>query len=223
MKYFKQLLKEKSVLFLLIPFLLGMSFLLITYGKGPTHLLVNTWNSPMADVFFKYFTNLGDGVVFAIVIIILAFIRFRWALYELVAALLTLIFVYITKKHIFKGMPRPSKYFDGISDLHLVEGVKMHSSNSFPSGHTITAFAIFFILVLIAKNKSLKFIFVLTAILAGWSRVYLSQHFVGDVLTGAIIGIMLAIFSCWIVDNSSIFKTSWIDKNVLQLKKKNEE
>lgn len=222
MKYLKQLLREKSILFLLLPFLLGMSFLLIKYGKGPTHLLVNKWNFPAADVFFKYFTNVGDGAVFAIVIIILAFIRFRWAFYELIAALLTLIFVYITKKHIFKGMPRPTKYFDDISSLHLVEGVKTHSSNSFPSGHTITAFAIFIILVLITKNKSLKFIFVLTAILAGWSRVYLSQHFVGDVLTGAIIGVILAIFSCWIVDNSSIFKTPWIDKNLLQLKKKDE-
>ena len=223
MKYFKQLLNEKSILFLLIPFLLGMSFLLIKYGKGPTHMLVNKWNSPIADVFFKYFTNMGDGVVFAIVIIILAFVKFRWAFYELVAALLTLIFVYITKKHIFKGMPRPTKYFEDISDLHLVEGVKTHASNSFPSGHTITAFAIFIILVLVVKNKYLKFLFVLTAILAGWSRVYLSQHFVGDVLSGAIIGVFIAIFSCWIVDNSNIFKTSWIDKNLLQLKKKHEE
>ncbi len=217
MRYLKQLFKEKSVLFLLFPFLLGISFLMISYGKRASHLLVNQWNSPSADIFFKYFTHLGDGALFALVIVILIFVRFRWALYELFAAILTLIFVFIAKQIIFKGMPRPTKYFENSEVLHLVEGVKTHALNSFPSGHTITAFAIFMILMLIVKNNYFKVLFVVIAILAGWSRVYLSQHFLGDVLSGAIIGTLIAVFSCSFVDNLSIFKTSWIDKNLLQL------
>ena len=224
MKYLKQLLNEKSVQFLLLPFLLAIGFLLIRFGKGPSHLLVNQWNSPAADIFFKYFTHLGDGAIFAVVIVVLAFVKFRWALYELFAALMTLLFVFITKQIMFKGMPRPTKYFENTEVLHLVEGVKMHAMNSFPSGHTITAFAIFMILVLIVKNNYLKTLFVVMAILAGWSRVYLSQHFLGDVLSGALIGTLIAAFSCSIVDNLSIFKTPWIDKNLLQLfSKKHDE
>lgn len=197
---------------------------MVKHGKGPSHLLVNQWHSPEADIFFKYMTHLGDGAVFAVVIVVLAFAKFRWALYELTAALMTLIFVFITKQIIFKGMPRPTKYFEDQEVLHLVEGVKMHAWNSFPSGHTITAFAIFMILVLIVKNNYLKFLFVLIAILAGYSRVYLSQHFLGDVLSGAIIGCLIAVFSCSLVDYLKIFKEArWIDMNLLQLFDKKHE
>lgn len=202
----------------MVPFLSGILFLMLRYGKGPSHMLVNQWHSPMADTFFKYITHLGDGAVFAVVIVILAFVKFRWALYELLAALMTLIFVFITKQLIFNGMPRPTKYFENEEVLHLVEGVKMHAWNSFPSGHTITAFAIFMILVLITKKNYLKFLFVMIALLAGYSRVYLSQHFLGDIFSGAIIGSLIAAFSCSIVDNISVFKKApWIDKNLLQL------
>jgi len=217
-KYLNQLIREKSVLFLMVPFLSGILFLMLRYGKGPSHMLVNQWHSPMADTFFKYITHLGDGAVFAVVIVILAFVKFRWALYELLAALMTLIFVFITKQLIFNGMPRPTKYFENEEVLHLVEGVKMHAWNSFPSGHTITAFAIFMILVLITKKNYLKFLFVMIALLAGYSRVYLSQHFLGDIFSGAIIGSLIAAFSCSIVDNISVFKKApWIDKNLFQL------
>ena len=137
---------------------------------------------------------------------------------ELIAALMTLIFVFITKQLLFKGMPRPTKYFENEEVLHLVEGVKMHEWNSFPSGHTITAFAIFMILVLVVKNNYLKFLFVMIAILAGYSRVYLSQHFLGDIFTGAIIGSLIAVCSCSFVDYIGIFKkATWIDKNLSQL------
>ena len=192
--------------------------MMIRYGKGPSHILVNQWNSPVADIFFKYITHLGDGVIFAVLIVVLAFIRFRWALYELLASILTLIFVFVSKQVLFKGMPRPIKYFEDQEILHLVEGVKMHSWNSFPSGHTITAFAVFMVLMLVVKNNYLKFIFVLLAILAGFSRVYLSQHFLADILSGSIIGSLIAIGSCTFVDYIAQLKTpNWIDKNVLQL------
>lgn len=224
MKYLSQIIREKSVLFLLIPFLSLILLLIMVYGKGPAHLWVNQWHSPMADIFFKYITHLGDGAVFPVLIIVLAFIRFRWAIYELLAALLTLLFVFITKQLIFNGMPRPTKYFENLETLHLVEGVKMHAWNSFPSGHTITAFAICMILVLIVKSNYLKFLFMMIAMLAGFSRVYLSQHFLGDVFTGAIIGTMIAVFSCSLTDRlAAFYKISWMDKNLMQiLGKKNE-
>ena len=223
MKYLNQFLKEKSILFLLVPFLLGTLFLMIKYGKGPSHLIVNEWHSPMTDVFFKYVTHLGDGAIFALVILILLFVKIRWAFYELFAALMTLIFVFVTKQIIFKGAPRPTNFFENSETLHLVEGVKMHTMNSFPSGHTITAFAIFIILAMVVKKQYLKVLFTLTAILAGFSRVYLSQHFLEDIFLGALIGVAIALLSCALVDKLSIFKTSWIDHNLLQLFDKKHE
>lgn len=223
MKYLNQLLSEKVILFLMIPFLTGILFLMIGFGKGPSHLMINSWNSLLADTFFKYITNLGDGMLFAITILILLFIKIRWALYEFSAAILTLLVVYLGKRVFFKGLPRPARFFENSEALHFVEGIHLHEVNSFPSGHTITAFAIFMILVIIVKNQYLKILFTCLAILAGYSRAYLSQHFLEDVFSGALIGTAIAILSCSLVDKLSIFKTSWLDLNLLELFSKKHE
>lgn len=217
LKYLNQLIKERSVVFLLLPFLMVVAFFILYYGKSESHLMINGWNSAYGDSFFKYITHAGDGLLFALIIIPFLFIRIRWALYMLIASVFTLISVFVLKKILFKGMPRPFKYFEDPDVLHIVDGVKMHSMNSFPSGHTITAFAIFFVLLFIVKNQYLKMAFVLMAILAGYSRVYLSQHFLIDIFFGAILGILIAVLSCWTVDNLKVFKNSWVDRNLLQI------
>ena len=144
---------------------------------------------------FKYITHLGDGILFPILIILLSFFKLRWSMYFLIASLLTLLAMYLTKQLIFHGVPRPVAFFENEESLHLVDGVKIHYTNSFPSGHTTTAFTIFSLLILIVKNNFLKFLFSILAILAGFSRVYLSQHFLIDVLSGAVLGIAIALIS----------------------------
>ena len=192
--------KEKSVLFLFIPFLvIGFAFYLII-GKSQGHIIINGYHNNFGDFLFKYVTHLGDGIIFPILIIITLFMKFRWSLYFLAAALFTLLATYLTKQILFHGIPRPIAFFEDSYNLYLVEGVKIHRSNSFPSGHTTTAFAVFSLLILIVKNNYLKFSFALLAIFAGFSRIYLSQHFLIDVLAGAILGIMIALISQKIID-----------------------
>jgi membrane-associated phospholipid phosphatase len=192
--------KEKSVLYLFIPFLiLGFAFLLI-YGKSQSHHIINGVHNNFGDFFFKYITHLGDGIIFPILIIVTLFLKFKWSLYFFTASLLTLLFMYLTKQLLFHGMPRPIAFFENLENLYLINGVKVHKSNSFPSGHTTTAFAIFTLLILITKNNYLKFTFALLAIIAGFSRIYLSQHFLIDVLAGAILGVTIALISCLIID-----------------------
>ena len=48
------------------------------------------------------------------------------------------------KKIVFNGSPRPLKYFEHSTfQYHIIKGLDIHSYNSFPSGHTTTAFAMF--------------------------------------------------------------------------------
>jgi membrane-associated phospholipid phosphatase len=201
----------------LIPLLLAFFSFFLFYGKDESHQMINQWHFPIGDFVFKYATYLCDGVLFGILIFAFLFIRLKWALFFLASSLLTLFTVFVTKKIIFNGIPRPYKYFEGTYDLHLVDGVEMHSMNSFPSGHTITAFAIFMILIFIVKNRYLHTLFVKLAIIAGVSRVYLSQHFIIDVFFGAIIGICIAVLSCVLVDNLGICQGSWTEKSLIQI------
>ena len=118
----------------------------------------------------------------------------RLAIIFLALGLAQLIFSQGLKRFVFQDVPRPTRYFDGIAELNLIEGVKHHGSFSFPSGHTITAFAVAtFFAIVFRKNKSLSVAILLGAMLVGISRIYLLQHFLRDVLAGSLIGVVIAI------------------------------
>src|ERR1017187_8035706 len=68
---------------------------------------------------------------------------------------------------------------------------------SFPSGHTITAFAVAVSLSRFYPELGLGLLF--CAISVAVSRVLLGMHFLSDVLAGAAIGAVLAYTATWIV------------------------
>jgi len=187
--------KEKTITLIWFPFFIIGSVFLLIEGKSESHLIINNYHNEAFDFLFKYVTHLGDGILFPILIILLSFFKLRWSMYFLMASILTLLAMYLTKQLIFHGMARPVALFENEEFLYLVDGVKIHYTNCFPSGHTTTAFALFSLLILIVKNNYLKSLFSLLAILAGFSRVYLSQHFLIDVLSGAVLGIVIALIS----------------------------
>jgi membrane-associated phospholipid phosphatase len=199
--------------YLIVSFLFISSLLLSVgfYGKKPLHLYFNHLNSPFQDIFFKYFTNFGDGwFAIGILIVLLFFINIRKIVIGLAAFLISGLVSQILKKVFFSDHLRPSKCFSP-DQLHYVEGVALHSYNSFPSGHSTTAFAIFLFLAFVFKNKFYQVIFVIIACLTAYSRVYLSQHFFEDVAVGGIIGIGSFFLSYFIFNN---LKINWFDKNI---------
>lgn len=197
-------------------FLIVLLTLIIVNEKAELHLWFNSNHTPWQDVFFRYYTQVGEWVPF-VVCAGLLFYRFRAALLmlsaQIAAGLVTQIF-----KRIFNE-PRPKRYFSEFFpdvDLPQVIGVHMHSSHSFPSGHTASAFAFFFTLVLLTSNRALQFLYCMLAILVGYSRIYLSQHFANDVLVGAIIGVVMTIVSMYFIDKKS---PAWYNYRIGQPKK----
>ncbi|MGM0621839.1 MAG: phosphatase PAP2 family protein [Bacteroidota bacterium] len=211
----KETLKENR--YFLLPYLLTLlvfSGLLLTHNKAELHLISNNNHSLFFDQFFRYATWLGDGVMIAIVGVVLLFVRFRYAIGFLIGSLVTAGIVNLFKKVLLDDMYRPSKYFELFEEtkLHLIEGVNLHSLQSFPSGHTATAFSVFFFLALILKSKPLKFSMFLLAIIVAYSRVYISQHFLIDITVGSIIAV-LVMFLTYLWMNS--WNKEWLDNSVL--------
>jgi len=69
---------------------------------------------------------------------------------------------------------------------------------SFPSGHTITAFAAAVSLSSFYPSMSLELFFCATSIAI--SRILLGMHFLSDVLAGTLIGSVLAVVAVAIVN-----------------------
>lgn len=195
--------KNKGILLFTILFglfLIPGGIILIAEGKGAIAILINqALSSKIMDNFFIYFTMLGLGSVFFAVVIILGFHKIYNTFLGIIILFLNGLLTFVFKQLLFKGMPRPTKYLDTES-LNLIENFDYHSMNSFPSGHTFTAFAMFSFLAFIFNKKWLSVLFFILAAAIGFSRIYLLQHFFMDVYTGAILGVITTIGVIWIAE-----------------------
>lgn len=181
----------KNNIFFLVPYgvvLLALLPVLMLCAKPNIHLWINQFNNTFFDLFFKYITVLGDGIVIIIPVVAFLFFSLRHAVYCLVTYLSTGLVTQLLKRLFFEDIIRPSRYFTDIASLHLVDGVKMFGGKSFPSGHATSAFALFLCLAAISDNRYLKLACFFLACLVAFSRVYLSQHFLIDVYAGSLIG-----------------------------------
>ena len=163
-------------------------FFVVSYSKADLHLIINQWHTGFFDIFFKYVTFLGNGWMVLVLFLVFLLIKTRYAVIFLAGNFLITLLVQGTKHLIFPYALRPVAYFKGVHVLHLIPGVAMYSNNSFPSGHAATAFGIFVMLIYITKNRTLKFLWLIIALLTAYSRIYLSQHFMEDILAGSLIG-----------------------------------
>lgn len=187
--------KKTNIYLLLSASLIIIGLILLKLNeKIDFHLFINSSHTDLQDVFFKWFTYAGDGTLLAVisaVLVILFWKKYSYSVLTFAALNLILVagIVQTLKRVIYFDAFRPAKFI-GYDLLYLVPGVDVHTDNSFPSGHTTAAFAFFaFLALLLHEKKWAQAVCILMAALAGYSRMYLSQHFLEDVVAGASIGV----------------------------------
>ncbi|UKN02179.1 phosphatase PAP2 family protein [Paracrocinitomix mangrovi] len=183
-------------------FVLTLGILLTIADKKLLHLSTNAMVGGNWDSFFKYLTHVGDGLIAAIVIVTIPLINPKTYLPNFALGMSTFVIsgllAQFFKRVIFSTANRPIKIF-GAENLNLVDGVSMHGSYSFPSGHSTAAFALFtFLAFYFRKNSKMQVILGFLAVLVAFSRVYLSQHFYEDILAGSILGIAVFFLCHWL-------------------------
>ncbi|MCS6821394.1 MAG: phosphatase PAP2 family protein [Microscillaceae bacterium] len=178
--------------------------------KGEIEIWLNQRHTPFLDIAFSILTFMGDGFFVLLVCILYLFIRFYEALVLLLVYIFSGIPVQILKNTLFLGEPRPKVFFENIAQkLHFVKGLEIHSYNSFPSGHSATAFAImlFFAMFLPEKHRNWGGVCCfLIAFLIATSRIYLLQHFFIDTFVGALIGTVTAFLVIGFIENRTELK-----------------
>ena len=193
-------------------FVIATVVFLASTSKVDGFLLLNSFHSQPLDLFFMIYTNIGDGLYSIGLFLLLLWFRKPLPGWEIVFAFLLAGLMVQVLKNIFP-MPRPQTLLGNTSYAYFIHGFTHVGNASFPSGHTATAFGTVTILSIFTKNKKISLLYLLAAILVGYSRIYLGQHFLQDVLAGALIGVPVALVVYFVVDNHP----SWIEK--LEFKK----
>lgn len=192
-RLFTLLRQQRWFLIFSLLFIVAGLTLLQVQGRDSLFLAINGWNAPWADPFFKYTTWLGDGLFYGLVVFALCFYRFGTALMAGLSLGFTALGAQMLKRLVFDDVLRPKGYFEDQTLVHFVEGVSVHARFSFPSGHTTAAFSVFLVLSILLNKPKVGVLFAALALLAGWSRVYLGQHFPEDVIAGAALGTLITL------------------------------
>jgi len=171
--------------------------------KIPLQISTNQFTSDSLDLFFLFITKLAEGWLTVPILIYFLINDWRKAILIGICYGVTAIIAIIIKNYAFDVNSRPFgvSVLNQLESYHWIKNYKMPTGNSFPSGHTTTAFTFAIILSLLNKNKWLSIPFVLIAGLIGFSRTFLSFHFLIDVVVGSIIG-GVTTFSLYVMLNN---------------------
>ena len=179
---------KSAVLFSLVLSFLVAIFLVI-YGKEHSFHAINRSNHALLDNFFQYWTYLGHGMIWVPLVVYSLFYKRDFLIALALAGLICALFTQGGKRFIYPDELRPVLAI-GREKIRIVEGITPHTNNSFPSGHTSTAFTLALLAAYIVRGKFWMYFFPLVAFFVGYSRVYLAHHFVSDVFAGMLIGIV---------------------------------
>lgn len=169
---------------------------------SPTELMfwINQHHNSLLDSFFYYVTLLGEDTIWFALLCSFVYDNYvrekdkSYVIKVLLISWLSKVLVSVSLKNIF-NFPRPIEVYQHSGQaIHLVDGITMHHWQSFPSGHTMTAFAFACVCLFVLKNTRLAVMFLFVAMLVGYSRMYLFQHFPRDVFAGGVLGVGIVIF-----------------------------
>ncbi|MBB5623877.1 membrane-associated phospholipid phosphatase [Pedobacter cryoconitis] len=183
--------------------IIGLTSCILT-SKLNSFTFLNFYHCPFLDLFFSYYTFMGDGIMCLFTSIVLFFLKKKkLALALLLAFLSSGIIVQILKKLL--NEPRPSLYFEqiGFKYSYFINGIQKLHSASFPSGHSASAFAMCIVIALYFKDKRVSVLCLLLALFASYSRIYLAHHFLPDVMVGALIGSVSGLLTYYFVWRSA--------------------
>lgn len=152
--------------------------------------------NPIVDKIMIGLTYLGNGItIWAIIGLALIISRkYRKHGFMIIAAL---ILCYLIGNLSIKPILARTRPFNALPLLGEML-IKLPTDFSFPSGHTMCAFASSVVIYNINKKIGV-FVFILSSFI-GFSRVYLYVHYPSDVLGGMIIGILVGIITITIFE-----------------------
>ena len=153
-----------------------------------------SWSHPFLDSFLPVITDLHREPLFWLTVglTFAFFLKRSFARTLLVTFGICLSFSltdsishYVIKSSVQRARPEAAK-------LEPILRTHSHSGYSFPSNHAANCFGIASLLGFVFPP--LRGLFLFVALLVGYSRVYVGVHYPGDVLGGAILGIVISWF-----------------------------
>ena len=168
------------------------------WGKNEAFLFLNANLGLVTDKVFEYSSYLAEGWIWIPYFIVLVGLYKKDKAFILMNFLISTLLTQFAKNFIFDSAMRPMASGLDASQIHTVSSVEIHTFNSFPSGHTATAFTLFILTTYLFPNKQVFIIGLIYALICSYSRIYLAQHFPLDLAGGILVALLTLPISIFI-------------------------
>jgi membrane-associated phospholipid phosphatase len=173
------------------------------FADGPALAVAEGIQSDVTESFVRILNRLGGGMNPPMIVVFflvagLAYHRGRWVNYAVAMAMAGLsagLFAQLLK-FVF-GRTRPELW---LGPFHYARG----GANSFPSGHTVGAFALAGVLIFSSRSLPLRVVALLLAAAVGCARIMAFRHWPSDVVASALIGLLAAAIASASVSNVTL-------------------
>jgi membrane-associated phospholipid phosphatase len=161
------------------------------YADAPTIAWAERVNSDRVEDWIRLANRFGGGMNPVLVILFFALAGIAYAKRDWVGYAIRMMLagaaggVIVQLVKLAVGRTRPELW---LGPFHHARA----SATSFPSGHTVGAFALAGVLILNAESKTLRVIAALMALAVAFSRVLAFRHWTSDVTASAAIGLLVA-------------------------------
>lgn len=196
----KDFITKNYFSYLFLAFVLIGLYPLLMWSKVDANVLVNDYiASYTLDPVFILYSQVFEGWCFLGIAVAMLFISRKKLVMFVLAGILCWLITLVLKDYVFGNLPRPNKFLPLESFSHILEDVSIYKSQyTFPSGHSMTAFAVMSLFSAFSKRQIWPVLFFVIAIGAAFSRIYLLQHFFVDIYAGAIIGYGITILNLYL-------------------------
>jgi undecaprenyl-diphosphatase len=160
--------------------------------------LLNGWHSGFFDPVMRFVSGIPQWI--PMYALILAWVIYRFRKKSILILLAVAVLITLSDQlsvHIKMAVDRlrPCQDPEISTWVHLVNGCG--GMYGFVSSHAANAFAMAVFTSLILKNRIYTVFILLWATVVSYSRIYLGVHYPGDVICGAMLGVILALIVYW--------------------------
>ena len=169
----------------------------------------NNIQNPILDSIMLFLTFLAnDGLIWVVFILALSFFK-NTRIYGFLV-FISLGMTLLLGNKILKNFFDRERPFLRFSNLRLL--VESSGTNSFPSSHAATAFAVFGVFYFF--NLKYKWYVFILALSISLSRVYLNLHYFSDITAGAALGLIVS-YTIFLVSSSIRYFRNPVTKKVI--------
>jgi undecaprenyl-diphosphatase len=164
-------------------------------------LKLNSLHNDFFDPIMTFISGRTEWLPLYLILLGIIIYKYKWkSIWIIIAIIVAVSLADLISTRLFKEQIqrlRPSHNPDLAGKLHLVDNYT-GGLYGFVSSHAANSFSLAVFIIMLFRRSMISYIMLTYAIVVSYSRIYLGVHYPGDILGGALVGVLTGLSSYYL-------------------------